>query len=111
MGRSHYKIYNTEVPHFLTMTVVDWLPIFANREIADIIFDSLRYLQEEKKAKLYAYVIMENVSKYALLVSCCSCIFSIEVSFGLMRCQFPYASSHSYTSIQSETSFLIYRQV
>jgi REP element-mobilizing transposase RayT len=60
MGRSRYKIYNTEVPHFLTMTIVDWLPIFANREIADIILDSLRYLQEEKKAKLYAYVIMEN---------------------------------------------------
>jgi putative transposase len=60
MGRSRYKIYNTEVPHFLTMTVVDWPPIFSNREIADIILDSLRYLQEEKKGKLYAYVIMEN---------------------------------------------------
>jgi putative transposase len=60
MGRSRYKIYNTEVPHFLTMTVVDWLPIFSNREVADIVLDSLRYLQEEKKAKLYAYVIMEN---------------------------------------------------
>lgn len=42
------------------MTVVDWLPIFSNREVTDIILDSLRYLQEEKKAKLYAYVIMEN---------------------------------------------------
>ena len=42
------------------MTVVDWLPIFSNREVANIILDSMRYLQEEKKAKLYAYVIMEN---------------------------------------------------
>ncbi|MCX6120199.1 MAG: transposase [Ignavibacteriales bacterium] len=60
MGRSRYKIYDSQYPHFLTMTVVDWLPIFSNREVTDIILDSLRYLQEEKKAKLYAYVIMEN---------------------------------------------------
>ncbi len=60
MGRSRYKIYNTEYPHFLTMTIVDWLPIFTNREVADIILGSLRYIREEKKAKLYAYVIMEN---------------------------------------------------
>jgi len=42
------------------MTVVGWLPIFANREVADIILNSIRYLQEEKNAKLYAYVIMKN---------------------------------------------------
>ena len=60
MGRSRYKIYDTSFPYFLTMTVVDWLPIFANREVADIILNSLRYLQEEKKAKLYAYVIMKS---------------------------------------------------
>jgi putative transposase len=60
MGRSRYKIYNAELPHFLTMTVVGWLPIFSNLEVVEIIFDSLRYLQDCKKAKLYAYVIMEN---------------------------------------------------
>lgn len=60
MGRSRYKIYDTSFPYFLTMTVVDWLPIFANQEVADIILNSLQYLQEEKKAKLYAYVIMKN---------------------------------------------------
>jgi putative transposase len=42
------------------MTVVDWLPIFANRETAEIILDSLRYLQEERHATLYAYVLIEN---------------------------------------------------
>jgi putative transposase len=60
MGRSRYKIYNTELPHFLTMTVVDWLQIFSNLEVMVIILDSLRYLQERKKAKLYAYVVMKN---------------------------------------------------
>ena len=60
MGRSQYKIYDPQYPHFLTMTVVDWLPIFSNRDIADIILGSMKYLQEEKKVTLYAYVMMEN---------------------------------------------------
>lgn len=36
------------------------MPIFAYREVVDIILNSLRYLQEEKNANLYAYVIMKN---------------------------------------------------
>jgi REP element-mobilizing transposase RayT len=42
------------------MTVVDWLPIFADCEVAGIILDSLHYIQEKKHAALYAYVLMEN---------------------------------------------------
>jgi putative transposase len=60
MGRGRYKIFNSDYPHFLTMTVVDWLPIFANPEVAEIVLVSLRYMQEEKRAMLYAYVLMEN---------------------------------------------------
>jgi putative transposase len=60
VGRSRYKIYNSDYPHFLTMTVVDWLPIFANPDVAKLILDSLRFLQKEKNAILYAYVLMEN---------------------------------------------------
>jgi hypothetical protein len=26
MTRTRYKIYNEEAPHFLTMTVVEWIP-------------------------------------------------------------------------------------
>nr|VFK56749.1 MAG: hypothetical protein BECKTC1821F_GA0114240_101218 [Candidatus Kentron sp. TC] len=29
MGRSRYKIYNETVPHFLTCTILNWIPIFA----------------------------------------------------------------------------------
>ena len=60
MGRSRYKIFNTQSPFFLTMTVVDWLPIFADCEVAEIVLDSLRYIQKEKHVTLYAYVLMEN---------------------------------------------------
>ena len=60
MPRSRYRIYDTHYPHFLTCTVVDWLPIFASPPIAQIVLDSWRFLQEEGRLELYAYVIMEN---------------------------------------------------
>jgi REP element-mobilizing transposase RayT len=60
MGRSRYIIYDPQYPHFPTITVVDWLPIFSNREIAENILDSLIYLQANKETILHAYVVMEN---------------------------------------------------
>ena len=60
MTRSRYKIYNDQQPHFLTATVVDWIPLFANPEIVSIILDSLRFVQKEREVILYGYVIMED---------------------------------------------------
>jgi REP element-mobilizing transposase RayT len=60
MGRSRYKIYEPTHPHFLTCTILNWLPIFTRKESVGIIIDSLKYLQREEGLKLYAYVILEN---------------------------------------------------
>jgi len=60
MGRSRYKIYEHTHPHFVTCTVLNWLPIFTRKESVDILLDSLKYLQKEEDLKLYAYVILEN---------------------------------------------------
>ena len=60
MGRSRYKIYEPTHPHFLTCTILNWLPIFTRKESVQIIVDSLKYLQKEENLKLYAYVILEN---------------------------------------------------
>ena len=60
MGRSRFKIYETEFPYFMTSTVVDWQPVFIVPDVVEIIFDSLKYLQTEKKVKILGYVIMEN---------------------------------------------------
>lgn len=60
MGRSRYKIYEPTHPHFITCTVLHWIPIFTRTETTDIIFDSLKYLQKADNFKLYAYVILEN---------------------------------------------------
>ncbi|MEA2016859.1 MAG: transposase [Campylobacterota bacterium] len=60
MGRSRYKIYEETRPHFMTCTILHWIPIFTRTQTTDIIFDSLKYLQETDNFKLYAYVILEN---------------------------------------------------
>ena len=59
MGRSRYKITDVTQPHFITCTVLHWIPIFTRPETVKIILDSMRYLQDEG-LKLYAYVILEN---------------------------------------------------
>jgi REP element-mobilizing transposase RayT len=60
MGRSRYKITSNEQPHFLTCTVVKWLPLFSRPETARIILDSLRYLQSREELSVFGFVIMEN---------------------------------------------------
>lgn len=60
MGRSRYKIHEPTYPHFVTCTVLHWIPIFTRSETTEMIFDSLKYLQRNDNLKLYAYVILEN---------------------------------------------------
>jgi len=60
MSRTRYKIYENNQPHFLTCTIVNWLPIFGNPEVAKIILNSLKFLQENKRLTIFAYVIMEH---------------------------------------------------
>ena len=59
MGRSRYKITDATQPHFITCTILHWIPIFTRQETVTIVLDSLRHLQKEG-LKLYAYVILEN---------------------------------------------------
>lgn len=60
MGRSKYKILESTLPHFLTCTVVRWIPLFERSELATIVLDSLRFLQRERRIVLFAYVIMKD---------------------------------------------------
>jgi putative transposase len=59
MGRSRYKIIDSKSPHFVTFTVLHWIPVFTRPETVEILFDSLRHLMSEG-LKVYAYVILEN---------------------------------------------------
>ena len=60
MSRTRYRVYDEAYPHFLTCTVVDWLPIFSRPSAAEVILDSWRFLQQENRLELFAYVILEN---------------------------------------------------
>jgi len=60
MGRSRYKIYEPTHPHFVTCTILHWLPLFTRQESVAIIIDSIKFLQDKDNLKLYAYVILEN---------------------------------------------------
>ncbi len=60
MGRSRYKIYEPTHPHFVTCTILHWLPIFTRIQSAQIIFDTIEFLQNKDNLKIYAYVILEN---------------------------------------------------
>ena len=60
MGRSRYHITAPDQPHFVTCTVLEWLPVFTRPETVDILLDSLRFLQVNAGLKVYAWVVLEN---------------------------------------------------
>jgi REP element-mobilizing transposase RayT len=61
MARSRYKIFEGNAyPHFLTCTVINWLPLFSNPTIAQFALDTLKFLQDNNRLIIYVYVIMEN---------------------------------------------------
>jgi putative transposase len=59
MGRDRYKIADPTFRHFVTCTVLHWIPVFTRPATVEILLDSLRHLRAEG-LKLYAYVILEN---------------------------------------------------
>ncbi len=59
MGRSRYKITNPELPHFITLTILHWIPVFTRQETVNILLESLKFLAKDG-LKVYAYVVLEN---------------------------------------------------
>ncbi|MDG3088238.1 hypothetical protein P7F88_20050 [Vibrio hannami] len=59
MGRSRYKITQQNAPHFVTLTVLHWIPVFTRPQTVDILLESLAFLMKDG-LKVYAYVILEN---------------------------------------------------
>ena len=60
MGRSRYSIRETQAPHFLTCTIINWIPLFTRPQTVDIILNALQYRQQHNGWKVYGYVILEN---------------------------------------------------
>src|SRR5258707_14451973 len=62
MPRSRYRVDpdNPHAPHFLTCTIVGWLPVFARPQAVEFVLDSWRFLQRNEGFELFGYVILEN---------------------------------------------------
>ena len=61
MTRTRFQFIKGDLsPYFITATTQYWLPLFSNPEVANIAFETLRFLQQEKRVKIYAYCLMEN---------------------------------------------------
>ncbi|XZE53264.1 REP-associated tyrosine transposase [Planctomycetaceae bacterium SH139] len=60
MSRSRYRFGDEHYPHFMTDTIVAWLPVLSHPELTQIVFDSWRFLQRERKIDILAFVVMEN---------------------------------------------------
>ncbi len=55
-----YRIYDQFGHYFITCTVHQWVDIFTRKIYIDILLDSLRYCQQHKGLKVYAWVVMSN---------------------------------------------------
>ncbi len=60
MGRNRYLFTDGDFPHFLTFTVLKWLPVFTRTNTVQIILDALVWRQHNKDVKVYGYVVLEN---------------------------------------------------
>ena len=58
--RTRYKFIKKEAVYFVTCTIVEWLPVFTQRQYFDIVIESLKFCQSHKELEIYAYVILDN---------------------------------------------------
>lgn len=53
-------LFITEYPQFFTATIVEWKKLLEPDKYKNIIINSFRFLVEDKRIKLYSFVIMSN---------------------------------------------------
>jgi len=56
----HFRVYESAYPHFVTSTVVYWIPVFCRDDYFRVLSDSLCYCVEHKGLIIHGYVIMPN---------------------------------------------------
>jgi putative transposase len=58
--RSRYRIHEEHKAHFITGTIVEWLPIFTTGAFCEILVQSLLHCREHKGLLIHAWVILDN---------------------------------------------------
>lgn len=55
-----FKIYDAAYPHFITSTIVHWIPVFCRDDYFRVLVDSLAYCAKSKGVHIHGYVLMPN---------------------------------------------------
>ena len=55
-----YRFAENDVPHFITMTVVEWVDLFNRKRYKDILIENLKFCITKKGLVVHAFVIMSN---------------------------------------------------
>ena len=55
-----YKFYDPDGLYFVTLTIVNWVPIFYKERILNIILESLKFCQKYKGLRIHCWCIMPN---------------------------------------------------
>src|SRR5438093_5679685 len=58
--RSRYRINERRFAHFVTATIVSWLPVFTTAARCNILVQSFEYCRAQKGLKIHAWVILDN---------------------------------------------------
>jgi len=58
--RTRYRILEPDHAHFVTSTVVEWLPVFTSSACCDILVCSFEHCREHKGLRIHAWVILDN---------------------------------------------------
>ena len=57
---NRYRIHEPEAPHFVTSTIVEWLPVLATEACADIVVASLLHCRAQRGLKIHGWVILDT---------------------------------------------------
>ena len=58
--RSRYRVDEPDHAHFVTATIVEWLPVFTTVACCDILVRSLVHCREHKSLRIHAWVLLDN---------------------------------------------------
>ncbi len=58
--RSRYRIHEPQAAHFVTSTIVAWLPVFTTAARCDLLIQSWLHCREHKGLRIHGWVILDN---------------------------------------------------
>jgi putative transposase len=58
--RARYHTVESDAVYFMTVTIVEWFPVFCNNDVNSIIINASTYCRENKGLRIFAWVLMDN---------------------------------------------------